>query len=122
MTINELHEQAGDWDDLPRLLTVAEAMRVLRIGRSKVYEMTAQYLASGGIDGLPVLKLNGALRVPRFALVELITTGRVVQLHISSQPIRPPSPVVITATPARSGVDRTARSTAASQISLLPTD
>jgi hypothetical protein len=66
---------------LHHLLTVVEAARLLRVGRSRAYTMAREYLASGGTVGLPVIRLGpGCLRVPRWALVELATTGRVVRL------------------------------------------
>ena len=70
-----------DADAPPQLLTVDEAARLLRIGRSRGYELANQYLNSGGTTGLPVFRLGpGCLRVPRWALIELATTGRVVRL------------------------------------------
>jgi hypothetical protein len=70
----------GSLEGLPAMLTVEEAARVLRIGRSLAYQLATRYLDSGGTDGLPVLRLGGVLRVPGFAMRELITTGKVVQL------------------------------------------
>jgi hypothetical protein len=63
-----------------QLLTVAEAARSLRIGRSLAYELARAYLATDGLEGLPVLKLGARMRVPRWALDELARTGRVVRL------------------------------------------
>ena len=62
------------------LLTIEEAARVLRIGRSLAYQLAHEYEASGGVSGLPVIRLGGCLRVPRWALLELALTGRVVRL------------------------------------------
>ena len=63
------------------LLTVEEAARPMRIGRSKAYALAREYLDSGGTSGLPVIVFGpGCFRVPRWALMELITTGRVVRL------------------------------------------
>ena len=63
------------------LLTVDEAARMMRVGRSRVYEMAHDYIDSGGTVGLPVILFGpGCFRVPRWALMELITTGRVVRL------------------------------------------
>lgn len=70
----------GSLEDLPAMLTVEEAARVQRIGRSLAYQLATRYLDSGGTEGLPVLRLGGVLRVPGFALRELITTGTIVQL------------------------------------------
>ena len=66
--------------ELPPLLTVEEAARFLTIGRSLAYRLAHEYLASGGTKGLPVIQLGGCLRVPRWALIVLATTGRVVRL------------------------------------------
>jgi len=65
----------------PALMTVSEASRVLRIGRQLAYDLANEYLASNGASGLPVLRLGRKnLRVPTWALAELVETGRVVQL------------------------------------------
>lgn len=65
----------------PALMTVSEASRVLRIGRQLAYDLANEYLASNGESGLPVLRLGRKnLRVPTWALAELVETGRVVQL------------------------------------------
>lgn len=62
------------------VLTVEEAAGVLRIGRSLAYQLAAEYEASGGVSGLPVIRVGGCLRVPKWALIELAMTGRVVRL------------------------------------------
>ena len=68
--------------DIPAsaVLTVEEASRVLRIGRTLGYQLAREYAATDGTTGLPVIRLGGCLRVPRWALVELAMTGRVVRL------------------------------------------
>jgi hypothetical protein len=69
-------------------LTVSEATEVLRIGRSLGYQLARQYLSSGGTSGLPVIRLGSqCLRVPRWALIELATTGRVVRLCDAPSPV-----------------------------------
>lgn len=74
--------------DEPSLLTLSEATRVLRIGRSLGYQLAREYLASGGTSGLPVIRLGEqCLRVPRWALLELATTGRVVRLCDAPVPV-----------------------------------
>lgn len=75
------------------LLTVEEAAGVLRIGRSLAYQLARQYDATGGVSGLPVIRLGGCLRVPRWALVELALTGRVVRLCDTQIPIEIPAEV-----------------------------
>ena len=61
------------------LLTVEQAARVLRIGRSLAYQLANEYLATGGTAGMPVIRVGGCLRVPRWALLELALAGRVVR-------------------------------------------
>lgn len=73
-------EVLGAVDGYPPLLTIDEAAKVLRIGRSLAYTMARHYETSDGHDGLPVLRLGSNIRVPRWALAELLTTGRVVRL------------------------------------------
>ncbi len=73
-----MDESIDEWDSLPIMLTIDEAARVFRIGRSKAYEMAATYTSTGGTQGLPCLRLGDLLRVPKFALHEYVTTGRVV--------------------------------------------
>lgn len=54
--------------NLPDFLTVVEAARVLRIGRTVAYEQAALYEATGGAEGLPVVRLGRQFRVPRARL------------------------------------------------------
>lgn len=56
----------------PALLTVEEAARLLRVGRTKAYAMTQQWHATGGAAGLPVVDFGNVLRVPRHALEDII--------------------------------------------------
>jgi hypothetical protein len=44
------------------------------------YDLARGYEASGGLEGLPVMRLGGCLKVPTWALLDLISTGRVVCL------------------------------------------
>ena len=55
----------------PKVLTVTEAARLLRIGRSTAYEAANRYLA-GDPDGLPVIRIGRCLRVPVKLIAELI--------------------------------------------------
>jgi hypothetical protein len=69
------------------LLTVQEAADFLRVGRTLGYQLADDYLRSGGTTGLPVIRLGEkCLRVPRWSLVELATTGRVVRLCDAEAP------------------------------------
>lgn len=56
---------------VPDLLTVEEAARVLRIGRTKAYALTQAWRDSGGEFGIPVIEIGG-LRVPKARLEEII--------------------------------------------------
>ena len=78
-------------EQLPLLLTVEEAGRLLRVGRSHAYNQVTLYFASGGTDGVPALRLGGLLRVPKHALDELVTTGRVA-ISSLTLPWTPPRP------------------------------
>lgn len=57
---------------VPDLLTIEEAARVLRIGRSTAYELANRDLATGGGEGLGVVRVGRLLRVRRTALEELV--------------------------------------------------
>lgn len=59
-------------DSEPQTLTVEEAARVLRIGRTTAYALAREWRATGGRSGLPVLELGRSLRVPRAALSLLL--------------------------------------------------
>ena len=52
----------------PDMLTIEEAARVLRIGRSAAYQLAREYLATDGSSGIPVMRIGGQLRVPRHML------------------------------------------------------
>ena len=71
------------------LLTLQEAAEVLRIGtRSLAYQIAHEYLNSGGTSGLPVIRFSKeCYRVPRWALIELVTTGRIVRLCDAEAPV-----------------------------------
>jgi hypothetical protein len=77
------------------LLTVEEAATVLRIGRSLAYQLAREYESSGGLAGLPVIRLGGCLRVPRWALLELALCGRVVRLCDAPVPVATSADVAV---------------------------
>lgn len=56
----------------PDFLTVEEAARVVRIGRTTAYDLARQFLATGGREGLPVVRFGKQLRVPRCRLEEAL--------------------------------------------------
>ena len=85
-------------EDLPDFLTVEEAAAILRIGRTAAYEQARRYLATGGAEGLPVIRVGRQLRVPRAALE--VWAGGPITRPSSSRPSSPTS--VTTAIPATS--------------------
>lgn len=52
-------------DPTPDLLTIEEAARVLRIGRTKAYAMGQEYRTTNARSGMKVIEVGGQLRVPR---------------------------------------------------------
>ncbi|HZT65391.1 MAG TPA: helix-turn-helix domain-containing protein [Acidimicrobiales bacterium] len=58
--------------ELPVVLSVEEAAAFLRIGRTCAYELARRYEATGGREGLPVVRLGRLLRVPRQGLLALL--------------------------------------------------
>lgn len=65
----------GSSQELPLVLSVEEAARLLRIGRSAAYEQARIFRATDGRAGLPVIAIGRSLRVPRSSLLELLKTG-----------------------------------------------
>ncbi len=51
--------------EVPDFLTIDEAARILRIGRTAGYQQGRLYLDTDGREGLPVQKVGGLYRVPR---------------------------------------------------------
>ena len=72
--------EVGSAREPPLLHTVEEAAEVLRIGRTLAYALARRYEDTGGLEGLPVIRLGNCLRVPRWALLELALNGRTVPL------------------------------------------
>jgi hypothetical protein len=58
--------------ELPEVLTIEEAAKVLRIGRGAAYTLARRYRATRGRQGLPVVEFGRSLRVPRRALEAIL--------------------------------------------------
>ena len=56
----------------PDFLTVEEAARVLRIGRTSAYAQVHVFEHSGGADGLEAMRVGNQLRISRYRLEELL--------------------------------------------------
>jgi len=52
-------------NSVPDLLTIEEAARVLRIGRTKAYAMSQEWRVTNGASGIKVCEVGGQLRVPK---------------------------------------------------------
>jgi Helix-turn-helix domain len=64
----------ADGPALIELLTIPEAARFLRIGRSAAYDLARRFEATGGSEGIPCIRVGGRLlRVPVDALRAMVT-------------------------------------------------
>lgn len=78
---------------LPDFLTVVEAARLLRIGRTSPYVLAQRWLYTDGREGLPVVRVGRQLRVPRRALEGLASGELTAAVHPSSAPaVEAPEP------------------------------
>ena len=99
----------------PDLLTVEEAGAVLRIGRSKAYELAREFLATNGASGMPVLRLAKQFRVPRVAFEQWIGAPITwpipkCQPHIPPKVASPVASITSRSNKTRPTVRRSARS------------
>lgn len=58
--------------ELPLMMTIDEAAVVLRISRTLAYKLAAEWRATNGREGLPVVRLGSRLVVRRVDLAELL--------------------------------------------------
>jgi hypothetical protein len=93
-------------DRIPPFLTVEEASRLLKIGRTKAYLLTKEWRATGGRSGLPVVDLGDVLRVPGPAIEQMLGIGLGAPYPTAVRPAgkhdhpTAPDPTVPGATPA----------------------
>jgi hypothetical protein len=86
----------------PDLLTVEEAARVLRIGRTSAYALARRYLRSNGAEGIPVRRVGHLLRVPRHGLEELVGGPITWPMPDEASDVEQPTPVIAIDTRTRS--------------------
>ena len=60
------------FDDLPDLLTVAEAAAYLRVGRNTAYALCRQWRLSGGREGLGCISVGRGIRIPKVAVQRFV--------------------------------------------------
>lgn len=77
---------------LPDLLTIEEAARVIRVGRTKAYAMAREWRATGGKSGLPVVDFGHALRVPLCQLEAIVGGPLTAEGVGAAAPERAPGP------------------------------
>ena len=83
----------------PDLFTIAEVAAILRIGRTTAYELAARDLATGGGEGLGVVRVGNQLRVRRATLEAMI--GGPVSWPVSTGPGRSSNVIPLAAAPER---------------------
>lgn len=81
-------------DDLPDVLTVEEAARVLWVGRTLGYQLARQFIDTVGREGLPMVTVGRNPRVPKVLLAKVLagelTLGPTANERTNSAP-GPPS-------------------------------
>ena len=104
----------------PDLLTIDEAAAVMRVGRTKAYDLARRYLATGGVDGLPVRRIGNQLRAPRLLLEDWLgvpITWPVPPATTVLEQAPPPVPVESRPRPGRrAACDNAARDNAAPRL------
>jgi hypothetical protein len=58
-------------EDLPPVLRIEQAQELTQLGRSQLYEQTKRWRATGGKEGIPVVRFGRCLRIPTAALLRL---------------------------------------------------
>lgn len=59
------------FEDLPPFLRIEQAQELTQLGRSQLYEQTRRWRATGGKEGIPVVRFGRCLRIPTAALLRL---------------------------------------------------
>ena len=101
----------------PDFLTIEEAARIARIGRTTAYDIAREYETSAGASGLPVVRFGKQLRVPRYRLENWL--GGPITWPIADHDSAVASPVA-SITPAPSAKRTTNRATQQPDQDALP--
>jgi hypothetical protein len=106
--------------EVPDFLTVEEAARVLRIGRTAAYALARVWRETSGREGLPVVPVGRLLRVPRAAL-EAMAGGAITATAVVVGEPQHASPSPADAPPRRQNAPRQhARAASATDQPTLP--
>ena len=81
----------------PDFLTLEEAARIARIGRTTAYDIAREYEATAGASGLPVVRFGKQLRVPRYRLEEWLGGPITWPIHDDDAPVAFPSASITSA-------------------------
>jgi excisionase family DNA binding protein len=102
----------------PDLLTVEEAARVLRVGRTTAYADVRRWFATDGADGLPAVRVRRQVRVLRRELEDRI--GGPITWPIPDEPVTATTPAPVTAIDPLPRTSRRRRSRSAQPTLPLP--
>ncbi len=90
-------------DEIPPFLTVEEAGRLLRIGRTKAYDLAREWRATDGRSGLPVIDFGDLLRVPGPAIRRMLGVGLCADMPVVTKKPGEPAKVSPPEPPASEG-------------------
>ena len=93
----------------PDFLTVEEAARIVRIGRTTAYDIAREYEATAGASGLPVVRFGKQLRVPRYRLEEWLGGPITWPIAIVDAPVASPSASITTVPASKRSTRRSTR-------------
>jgi len=93
----------------PDFLTIEEAARIARIGRTTAYDIAREYEATAGATGLPVVRFGKQLRVPRYLLEAWLGGPITWPIAIDDTAVAPPVAPPVASIPPAPSAERDAR-------------
>ena len=93
----------------PDFLTVEEAARIARIGRTTAYDIAREFEATAGASGLPVVRFGKQLRVPRYRLESWLGGPITWPILTDDTAVAPPVASITSATSAKRVTRRATR-------------